>query len=316
MPSTIVSLSPAAPSAAASIAMKTCDCPDSCSGYRREIVRRLACGECRADHVEEDREAGALPEADRQKTLRPLDRRGVAREPPFLVVAAVDGKLLAAHPVHGERTVRELRHRDVEHDVSRGARHGDDERVVADEGHARAPRGHVGERVGPADADDARIRRLPSVVATAHPVVAVAESHRADAVLARELDRARHAGVRIEIARSPSAVPPLQRAERRDAHGPRVDIDHPVADHRDESAEAIQSVRRDAVATRVGEQLRAVVGARGLHPLAQQDVAHRGMQLGVGNEHGRVVGGRWWAVGIAERFAGDGRTVWRDARGR
>src|SRR5258705_8286478 len=74
-------------------------------GYGREIVRRLASGERRADDVEEDREAGALPESDREKALRSLDDRRVACEPALLIVAAVDGKLLAAHPVHGERAV-------------------------------------------------------------------------------------------------------------------------------------------------------------------------------------------------------------------
>src|SRR3982750_1188196 len=64
-----------------------------------------------------------------------------------------------------------------------------------------------------------------------------------------------------------------------------MDVDHAGADHRDESAEAIQSVRWNAVATRVGEEPRAVVGARRLHPLAKEDVAHRGMQLGIRNEH-------------------------------
>jgi hypothetical protein len=54
-------------------------------------------------------------------------------------------------------------------------------------------------------------------------------------------------------------------------------------------------VRWDAIATRVGEELRAMVGAGGLHPLAKEDVAHRGMQLIIGNEHSRT--GGWWVAG-------------------
>ena len=182
-------------------------------------MRRLPAGEHRGDHVEQDREPGALPEADREQALRALDRGRIARELAALVVAADDGQLLPAHAVRAERAVRELRHRHVEHDVARGARHGDDERVVADERDRRAPRRDVGERVRPADADHAGVGGLPAVVAAAHPVVGVAEPHRADAVLARELDRARHAGPRVEVAGPAASVPSLHAAARRDAHG-------------------------------------------------------------------------------------------------
>src|SRR3982750_4460376 len=37
-----------------------------------EVVRRLASGKRRADDVEQDRETGAFPEADREEALRPL----------------------------------------------------------------------------------------------------------------------------------------------------------------------------------------------------------------------------------------------------
>ena len=141
---------------------------------------------------------------------------------PCGVEAAVDGQQLAALAVALERAVGELRHGHVEHHGPGGARHGDDQRIVADGALGAAPGRQVGHGVGPADADEAGLGGLPAVGAAAHPVVGVAQRDAADAVLAAERDGAVHRGQRVEIAGAALAVPALQRAKGSEAPGLRV----------------------------------------------------------------------------------------------
>ena len=169
--------------------------------------------------------------------------------------------------------------------MPRPARHGDDERVVADERNGGAPRGNVGQRVRPADADHSGLCRLPPVVAAAHPVVRVGQPDRAEPVLARDLDRAVHTGVRVEVSRTAVPVPPLEGTARTDTLGARVHVHHAIPDHGDEAREAIRAVRRESIATRVGEQASAVIGASGFHLVSKQDVAHHAVKLRIVDQH-------------------------------
>ncbi len=83
----------------------------------------------------------------------------------------------------------------------------------------RAPCGHVGAGVGPADADAARVRRLPAVGAAAHPVVVVAQRHHADAELVGQLHGAGHGVAGVQRAEAALAVPALHGTEAGGAHG-------------------------------------------------------------------------------------------------
>ena len=105
----------------------------------------------RRDHVEQDREPGAFPESDRQRALRQLDLRRIARQLAAAVEAAGNGQQLAARTVGRQRAVRKLRQRHVEHHVAPHAGHRDDDRVVADPRRVDAPGRQVRERVGPAE---------------------------------------------------------------------------------------------------------------------------------------------------------------------
>jgi hypothetical protein len=122
------------------------------------------------------------------------------------------------------------------------ARHRDDERVVADARIGRAPRREVGQRVGPAEADQTRIGRLPPVRAGAHPVIGVAQRHAADAVLPAEDDRPGHRLERVQVAGTAVAVPPLERAVGADPLGPGTDVHDPAGDHPHEAGEPVQAV--------------------------------------------------------------------------
>ena len=86
---------------------------------------------------------------------------------------------------------------------------GHDERVVADLPVLAAPGRHVGHGVGPADADAARVRRLPAVAAPAHPVIVVAQGHHAHAVFLRQLTGPVHGKARVQGPEAPMPVPTL-----------------------------------------------------------------------------------------------------------
>lgn len=259
------------------------------------------CGEPARDesrrHVEQEREPRPFPVADGERTPRLFDGARVARESPFGVEAAVDGKLLAALAVCGERAVGELRHRHVQNDVTRGARRGDDERVVAEQRSRRAPRRKVRHRVRPAERERARVGRLPAVAPAAHPVVRVPQRDAAQPVPSRKLDCPRHRVVRVQIPRPAPSVPTLKRpAVPFDAGRARARVHRAFADHLNESRKTFEAVRVDAVAVCVGEEARAKVCAPLLEADFEQGAPECLLKLFVADSHTEKVSGRQTAV--------------------
>src|SRR6266849_4503187 len=92
------------------------------------------------------------------------------------------------------------------------SRHRYHERIIAKSRFARTPRREVRHRVGPADANDARVRGLPAIAATAHPVIGVAQRDAADAVVARKRYGPLHTRVSVQVAGPAPAIPLLKRA--------------------------------------------------------------------------------------------------------
>ncbi len=134
------------------------------------------------------------------------------------------------------------------------AGHGNDQRIIADAWLGSAPRGQIGQGVGPANADKPCLGSLPAVSAAAHPVIGVAETHACHAVLPAQGHGAVHAGLRIQIAGAFAPIPALQSGETAELFGLSLDIDAAIAHHRDEAGKAVDAVRIDAVASGLGEE--------------------------------------------------------------
>ncbi len=143
------------------------------------------------------------------------------------------------------------------------ARHGKDERVVAEARFGRAPGGQVGQGVGPADADASGVGGLPAVAAAAHPVSGIGEGHGAETVLARERNGAIHRLPGVQIAGAAFAIPAFERAAALDSLRLSLDIDAAGADHADETREAVEAVGVDAIACSFGEETGTASGALG-----------------------------------------------------
>ena len=219
-------------------------------GVGGELVGGVAAGKGGGEEVEDEGEAGALPETDGEGAVGLLDGSGVAGEVAFGVVPAGHGELLSAAAVAGELAVGELAHGDVKNDVRRsgvgavgvGARDSEDEGVVAEGGCGGAPGGEVGAGVGPADSKEALVGGLPAVGAAAHPVVGVGEADGSEAVLPGEGDGAGGRVLGVEGTGAELAVPALDGAIGRYEGGSGVDVDEAVADGVDEVREAVEAV--------------------------------------------------------------------------
>ena len=221
-----------------------------------ELPRGDAAGQDGGRQVQHQREARTFPVAHGQGPHRLQDRGGVAGEVPLLVVAAFHGERLAAEAVRPQLAVGEERHGHVEHHVPPLPRDGEEERVIA---HARglgAPRRQIADRVGPADADAPRLRRLPAVRAGPHPVVGVAEGHAADHTAPGQLDRPGHREAGVQGARPPPAVPLLQGAEGPHQRRLGVYVHDAPADVVHEGGKPVQAVGVYPVAAGLGEEPR------------------------------------------------------------
>ena len=175
-----------------------------------------------------------------------------------------------------------------------GTGNGEDQRIVAQRGSGRAPRGQIGQRVGPAQGEDPGVRGEPAVASAAHPVVGVGEGDAAEAVLAGEGDGALHGGVRVEIAGAKVAVPAFDSERawrlRGDAGGLGVDVDRAVGDHLGEAREAVEAVGVDAVAGGFGEEARAQGGAIAVQTEVLGRAVEGGVEIVVGDaEHGGLI---------------------------
>ena len=85
-------------------------------GVERELVGGEAAGEHGGEHIEGERQTGALPEADGEGALRGLDGGGVGGEVAVGVVASGYGELGLALDVGGQATHGELGGGHVEDD--------------------------------------------------------------------------------------------------------------------------------------------------------------------------------------------------------
>src|SRR6266852_674304 len=126
-----------------------------------------------------------------------------------------------------------------------GARHGNHQRIVTQPRFTRTPRREVRHRVGPADANGARIRGLPAIAATAHPVIGVAQRDAADAVVARKRYGALHTRVIVQVAGPAPAIPSLKRAVSRYQLRLGLNIHDAIPNSFNESWKPIYTVRVD-----------------------------------------------------------------------
>jgi len=169
------------------------------------------------------------------------------------------------------------------------ARNGDDQRIVAERGRNRAPGGQVGQRVGPADGEEASLRGEPSVAAAAHPVVGVGQCNATQAMQAGKLDGALDCRVGVQVAGTEMSVPALDGGSTGDAGGLGGEVDAAVGDHLHEAWKSVEAVAVDAVACGLGEEARAECGAFSMQTEVQHRAVKRVVEVGVGNsQHGSV----------------------------
>jgi hypothetical protein len=214
------------PSAAASIAMNTCERLVSCSGSAVTWwVARPAASDA-ADRVEHDRETCALPESDGQWAVRRFDGGGIACEPAARVKPSRHGQRHAAGAIGGHRAVTRTATAPCR---ARDARPGAAARITSGLLPIRGWSSPHGGRLGSVLVQQIPITtgvgRLPAVRPAAHPVVCVREGDAADAMHPRTRDGTVHRFPRVEHADAAAAVPALQAASRRHASRARVHVD-------------------------------------------------------------------------------------------
>ena len=166
-----------------------------------------------------------------------------------------------------------------------GAGNRKDQRIVADAVIQSAPRRHIRAGVGPADANAALVRSLPAIGAAPHPVVVVAQSHQADAVLPGQLDGAVHGAFRIQRAKAAVPIPALHRAKTRHTLGLGGGIDlalFQVIDHHREAVQAMAEHPRQAV---LRKDLGGIVGTAGGKAVLTQHTLKFSQHCLIGNAH-------------------------------
>ena len=224
----------------------------------------VSVGQDGADHIQQDGKAAALPVADGQDPLGALDNGGVGGELTVFVIAAGHRELLSRKAGALQLAVAELGQGAVHHDVlAIGAGDRENNGVIAQAAVQRAPGGHDGPGVGPADADAACVRRLPAIGAAAHPVVVVAQGHHAYAKAPCQLHGPRHGPSGVQGPEAPVPVPALDGAEGGHALRLNSRVDLPVFQILDYPGKAVQPVGVYPAKAVLGENLRRVMGPLG-----------------------------------------------------
>ncbi len=117
-------------------------------------------------------------------------------------------------------------------------------------------------------------------------MVGVGERDAADAVVTAEFDGSGHRCPCVEIAGTAAPIPALEGSELVEALGGCMDVDGTDADCVEETREALDPVRVNAVARGFGEEARAVLGAIGLEAGANENGGEGGREFSEGNaEH-------------------------------
>ena len=160
----------------------------------------------------------------------------------MLIVATGNRQQFAAHRLVFHLPIGELRHGDIDDNVSAFTRHGQDQRIVADTAVFRAPGRHVRLGVGPADADATGFRSLPAVAATTQPVVGIAHRHPADTELARQFNGPIHRQFGIDVAQAQIAVPAFEGTEALGFFGLGLEVDIAFVDVFNNPWETIDTV--------------------------------------------------------------------------
>src|SRR5262249_53766006 len=148
-----------------------------------------------------------------------------------------------------------------------------------------SPRRKIGQRVCPADSDDAGFGCLPAVSAAAHPVIRVGERDAGDGVLTRKRDGVFHTVPSVQISRPAVSIPSFQSARSSDYVWFSVRNNDTALDHAYKLRKAVQSVGIDAVARCFGEESCAKFRALRSKTQSKQDFAERGEEFVEGNAH-------------------------------
>ena len=133
--------------------------------------------------------------------------------------------------------------------------HREDNGIVPQLGVFSAPRGHIGDGVGPQDGDAPRIRRVQAISAGAHPVVGVAQGNAADGVLVGQLHRPLHAEIGVEVAGTVLSVVPLHNAGGLHQHRDGVHLHAALFHALNKLGEPVQPVGIHPVQAGVGVKL-------------------------------------------------------------
>ena len=160
----------------------------------------------------------------------------------MLIVATGNRQQFAAHRLVFHLPIGELRHGDIDDNVSAFTRHGQDQRIVADAAVFRTPGRHVRLGVGPADANATGFRSLPAIAATTQPVVGIAHRHPADAELARQINGPIHRQFGIDVAQAQIAVPAFEGTEALGFFGLGLEVDIAFVDVFNNPWETIDTV--------------------------------------------------------------------------
>ena len=247
---------------------------------------RKAAGKHGRHQVERNRDTGALPVTDRQHPPGLFDLSRVSGDVAIGVIAADNRQRYLFEPALLDFSIGELRHRAVDHNMlAVRARDCNDERVIADAAVFAAPGGHIGHRVGPADADAACVRRLPAEISAAHPVVVVAERHDTHAIFARKLHCTVHAALRIEVSHAKLAVPAFKPSASANPDRFLVRLDVAFFDVGNDAWEAVDAVGIDAVHTVVGKNFRRFERIRFVKAFFDQDAVKFCHQFVIRDSH-------------------------------
>ena len=160
-------------------AMKTCDCPFSRFGSAviwwvafppESIAARRSSINARPEPFQKPIGSGRF-----DASMSPRN----SSEPALLIKPTLDRQQFTARPIGCQSAVGELRHRHVEDNVSLRRGNRDHQRIVAHSRIRSAPGRKIGQRVGPADSNDAGVSGLPAVTSATHPVIGIRQRHAA-----------------------------------------------------------------------------------------------------------------------------------------
>ena len=239
------------------------------------------------DHIQQDGKTAALPVANGDHAAGLFNGSGVGGQAAVCIVAAYHRQLFAGQTHRFQLAVAELAQGTIHHDVLPvRARHGQNERVVADVVVLCAPCRHVGAGVGPADADAARVCGLPAVGAAAHPVVVVAQRHHANTELMCQLYGTVHGVLGVQRAKAALAIPALHGTKAGNALGLSGGINLALAQVFHHAGEAVQPVAEHAGQTVLGKDLGCFVGTLWTETVFGQDPLKFGQHRLVSNAHG------------------------------